>query len=250
MAKKPVDDLGKMNSDVLSEFDIDVEPANTFGRKVAAPVKGVANIIGHTAGGAISGVTNEIKNRFPETAGLVNDAIGVVDDIKSLKNDVTSELTPAWNTLKGITLKMMPMTKLLMPKSLYNKIETKLKQSYEPEDERSEAQKLEEARTENINQQLSSIFSAQMEMQQISEAKASAERQADRLLDRTHFKAEQAAFASLDQKLQAANNFLSGAFTAYMKKSLELKYRHLYVATDIFNTVKVLTKHGQPPDHV
>ncbi len=242
MADKPVDDLGKMNSDVLSEFDIDVEEPKTFGRKVAAPVKGVANIIGHTAGGAISGVTNEIKNRFPHTAGLVGDAMGVVDDIKSLKDDVTSELTPAWNTLKGITLKMMPMTKLLMPKSLYSKIEKKLKDSYEPEDERSEQQKLEESRTENINQQLSAIFSAQMEMQQTSEAKASAEKQADRLLERTHFKAEQAVLSNIDQKLQAANMFLSGAFTAYMKKSLELKYRHLYVASDIFNTVRVLTK--------
>lgn len=242
MVDKPVDDLGKLNSDVLSEFDIDVEEPKTFGRKVAAPVKGVANIIGHTAGGAVSGVTNEIKNRFPNTAGLVGDAIGVVDDIKSLKDDITGEITPAWNTLKGITLKMMPMTKLLMPKSLYSKIEKKLKESYEPEDERSEEQKLQEARTENINQQLSSIFSAQMEMQQISEAKATAEKQADRLLERTHFKADQAAFASIDRKLQAANNFLSGAFTAYLKKSLELKYRHLYVSTDIFNTVRVLTK--------
>ena len=242
MADKPVDDLGKLNSDVLSEFDIDVEPANTFGRKVAAPVKGVANIIGHTAGGAISGVTNEIRNRFPQTAGLVGDAVGVVNDIKSLKDDVTSELTPAWNTLKGITLKMMPMTKLLMPKSLYSKIEKKLQESYEQEDERSEQQKLDEARTENINQQLTSIFSAQMEMQKLSEEKASAEKQTDRLLERTHFKADQAAFASIDQKLQAANNFLNGAFTAYMKKSLELKYRHLYVSTDIFNTVRVLTK--------
>ena len=62
MASKPNDDLGKLNSDMLSEFDIDVEEPQTFGRKVAAPVKGVANIIGHTAGGAISGVTNEIKN--------------------------------------------------------------------------------------------------------------------------------------------------------------------------------------------
>ena len=128
MADKPIDDLGKLNSDVLSEFDIDVEEPKTFGRKVAAPVKGVANIIGKTAGGALSGVTSEIKNRFPNTAGLVGDAVGVVDDIKSLKEDINSEIKPAWNTLKGITLKMMPMTKLLMPKSLYSKIEKKLKE--------------------------------------------------------------------------------------------------------------------------
>lgn len=242
MAKKPVDDLGKLNSDVLSEFDIDVEQPKTLGRKVAGAAKGVTNILGGAVGGAASGVTSEIKNRFPNTADLVGEAMGVVDDLKSLKSDITQEVAPAWNTMKGITLKMMPMTKLLMPKSLYSKIEKKLKDSYEPEDERSEQQKLDEARTENINQQLSSIFSAQMEMQQLNEAKASAEKQADRLLERTHFKADQAAFVSIDAKLQAANNFLSGAFTAYMKKSLELKYRHLYVANDTFQVVRVLSK--------
>ena len=242
MAKKPVDDLGKLNSDVLSEFDIDVDQPKTLGRKVAGAAKGVTNILGGAVGGAAAGVTSEIRNRFPNTAGLVGDAMGVVDDLKSLKNDITQEVTPAWNTLKGITLKMMPMTKLLMPKSLYSKIEKKLKDSYIPEDERSEQEKLDAARTENINSQLSSIFSAQMEMQQLSEAKASAEKQADRLLERTHFKADQAAFASIDKKLQAANNFLSGAFTAYMKKSLELKYRHLYVANDTFQVVRVLSK--------
>ena len=242
MAKKPVDDLGKLNSDVLSEFDIDVDQPKTLGRKVAGAAKGVTNILGGALGGAASGVTSEIRNRFPNTAGLVGEAMGVVDDLKSLKSDITQEVAPAWNTMKGITLKMMPMTKLLMPKSLYSKIEKKLKDSYEPEDERSEQQKLDEARTENINQQLSSIFSAQMEMQQVNEAKASAEKQTDRLLERTHFKADQAAFASIDAKLQAANNFLSGAFTAYMKKSLELKYRHLYVANDTFQVVRVLSK--------
>ena len=242
MAKKPVDDLGKLNSDVLSEFDIDVDQPKTLGRKVAGAAKGVTNILGGAVGGAAAGVTSEIRNRFPNTAGLVGDAMGVVDDLKSLKSDITQEVTPAWNTLKGITLKMMPMTKLLMPKSLYSKIEKKLKDSYIPEDERSEQEKLDAARTENINSQLSSIFSAQMEMQQLSEAKASAEKQADRLLERTHFKADQAAFASIDKKLQAANNFLSGAFTAYMKKSLELKYRHLYVANDTFQVVRVLSK--------
>ena len=243
MAEKPINDLGHMNSDVLSEFNIDVEgPKNTLGRAVAAPVKGVASIIGKTATGAYKGVTNELQNKFPNTVGLASDAFSVVNDIKQLKNDVVQEITPAWNTLKGITLKMMPMTKALMPKSIYQKIEKKLKDSYQPEDERSEEQKLKESRDENIAQQLQAVFSAQMELQQASEAKATAEKQTDRLLEKTRFQADQAAFASLDKKLQAANNFLNGAFTAYLKKSLELKYRHLYVANDTFQTLKILTK--------
>ena len=241
-AQKPVDDMGKLNSDIASEFDIDVDQPTGKGRRVATASKTVGSLIYSTAEGMAKGSVNELRTQFPKTAGIIDEAFTAVGDIRDLKNEIANEVGPAWNSLKGITLKMMPMTKLLMPQSLYKKIETKLKESYEPVDGRTAAQKQADERQNAINGQIAEIFQTQLAAQQNAQATDQAEKHVDRVLRRVEFKADQQAFASLDAKLTAMHQFMSGSLTAYMKKSLELKYHHLYVAKDVFSTVRVLTK--------
>lgn len=235
-----VDQFDNMSADMFDEFDLDVEESQVEQGKVSKAVKGTAKLLGATGKGAMNGVREELKNRFPKTSTMVDEAIATVDDFKKLQQDLSNELSPAVNTMKQIALRTLPMAENLMPKKWYDSIKKKLEESVQPQESKRNTE--EEFRNETIRASLQSIFEGQAAVQKQLLVKQDADRLVDQKLREQHFKASFEVMSKLGDDVKTISSFITGTYTGYLKKSLEMKYQSLFVMRDIHKAVVAIAK--------
>ena len=235
-----VDQFDNMSADMFDEFDLDVEESQVEEGKVSKAVKGTAKLLGATGKGAMNGVREELKHRFPKTSTMVDEAIATVDDFKKLQQDLSNELSPAVNTMKQIALRTLPMAENLMPKKWYDSIKKKLEESVQPQESKRNTE--EEFRNETIRASLQSIFEGQAAVQKQLLVKQDADRLVDQKLREQHFKASFEVMSKLGDDVKTISSFITGTYTGYLKKSLEMKYQSLFVMRDIHKAVVAIAK--------
>lgn len=236
------DQFDNLSADMFDEFDIDMGDDSSHNKKGkgSETAKNVAELLKSTGKGAIKGVRNELKDRFGRTSELVDETIATVDDFKKLQQDLASEISPAVNSMKQITLRSMPMVEKIMPKKWYDSIKKKLEESVIPAEKKRDMEA--EFRNETIRSSLQSIFEGQAEVQKQMIVKQDTERMVDRKLSEEHFKASYEVLNKIGDSVSTVAEFLTGTYTGYLKKSLELKYQGLFVMRDIHKATVAIAK--------
>lgn len=234
------DQFDNLSADMFDEFDIDMGDDSSNKKKGSETLKNVSELLKSTGKGALKGLHNELKDRFGHTSQLVDETIATVDDFKKLQQDLASEISPAVNSMKQITLRSMPMVEKIMPKKWYDSIKKKLEESIIPAEKKRDMEA--EIRNETIRSSLQSIFEGQAEVQKQMIIKQDTERMVDRKLNEEHFKASYEALNKIGDSVSTVAEFLTGTYTSYLKKSLELKYQGLFVMKDIHKATVAIAK--------
>ena len=234
------DQFDNLSADMFDEFDIDMGDGNSNKKKGSETLQNVSELLKSTGKGALKGLHNELKDRFGNTSQLVDETIATVDDFKKLQQDLASEISPAVNSMKQITLRSMPMVEKIMPKKWYDSIKKKLEESIIPAEKKRDMEA--EIRNETIRSSLQSIFEGQAEVQKQMIIKQDTERMVDRKLNEEHFKASYEALNKIGDSVSTVAEFLTGTYTSYLKKSLELKYQGLFVMKDIHKATVAIAK--------
>lgn len=235
------DKFDNLSADMFDEFDIDMDDGGSNKKdKGSETLKNVSELLKSTSAGALRGVRNELKSRFGNTSEVVEDTIATVDDFKKLQQDLAGEISPAVNTMKQITLRSMPMIEKIMPKKWYDSIKKKLEESIIPTERRRDMEA--EARNETIRSSIQSIFEGQTEIQKQMIVKQDTERMVDRKLSEEHFKASYESLSKIGDSVATVAEFLTGTYTSYLKKSLELKYQGIFVLRDIHKATVAIAK--------
>lgn len=234
------DQFDNLSADMFDEFDIDMGDDSSNKKKGSETLKNVSELLKSTGKGALKGLHNELKDRFGNTSQLVDETIATVDDFKKLQQDLASEISPAVNSMKQITLRSMPMVEKIMPKKWYDSIKKKLEESIIPAEKKRDMEA--EIRNETIRSSLQSIFEGQAEVQKQMIIKQDTERMVDRKLNEEHFKASYEALNKIGDSVSTVAEFLTGTYTGYLKKSLELKYQGLFVMKDIHKATIAIAK--------
>jgi hypothetical protein len=234
------DQFDNLSADMFDEFDIDMGDDSSNKKKGSETLKNVSELLKSTGKGALKGLHNELKDRFGNTSQLVDETIATVDDFKKLQQDLASEISPAVNSMKQITLRSMPMVEKIMPKKWYDSIKKKLEESIIPAEKKRDMEA--EIRNETIRSSLQSIFEGQAEVQKQMIIKQDTERMVDRKLNEEHFKASYEALNKIGDSVSTVAEFLTGTYTGYLKKSLELKYQGLFVMKDIHKATVAIAK--------
>lgn len=234
------DQFDNLSADMFDEFDIDMGDDSSNKKKGSETLKNVSELLKSTGKGALKGLHNELKDRFGNTSQLVDETIATVDDFKKLQQDLASEISPAVNSMKQITLRSMPMVEKIMPKKWYDSIKKKLEESIIPAEKKRDMEA--EIRNETIRSSLQSIFEGQAEVQKQMIIKQDTERMVDRKLNEEHFKASYETLNKIGDSVSTVAEFLTGTYTGYLKKSLELKYQGLFVMKDIHKATIAIAK--------
>lgn len=231
-----------------SDFDdIDVPFDENDSDKERKPVQKTSNITkklkaarAATSEGVGKGITAQMKKALPHTAELA-DKIKNNDLLNgSFVRDTASELRPLINQAKKSSRQLIKYGEDIIPKGLYNKIVKKLDNvdddggSYKPKSK-------EEVRRDTISSDLSEIFKVQMEAEHLYKGKEAADKIMDRNLSTKHHDETITVLQDTRNQSMFLTSFLRSTFTGYMKKSLELKYKHLYVAEDTFESLRVMS---------
>ena len=188
--------------------------------------------------GLFAGLKSGLEDSFPNTSDLVKEVVSIKDDIVTLKDELTTEMTPTLKTISTIGARVLPKAESFIPKKIYEKAFGYLKEHGIDEDAISDSKRLENERNEIISSAISDAFANKMEQDGALALDDRKERQVDRLIDASRFKAMSGVLESIDSKLETIASTVTGPAMNYFKASLELKYKHLFVTKDIFDTLK------------
>ena len=186
--------------------------------------------------GLQSGFKVELYKAMPSVEPVVGEITDSFNEFRDLKDEVGKKLAPMITTLETSARKILPKAQAFIPKGMYDKIKGKL-------DERAEARAAEAGFTQSKEQQeseyiansLNEIFGAQMEAQQASDLAREQQHIADQAIEAERHEAALAASGHVYESVRATELFHKTLHTAYLKKSLELKYKHLFIAKDTYN---------------
>ena len=205
-------------------------PANPSRRILTESVKGMAE-------GAMSTVGTELERNMPNLGVVASEVKGTYEDILEVKDEISRQLQPLTLSMEKTARKILPRAEKLLPKSWYKKIKTTLDRR---EDERRAAsgapsRSIESERADLISNELAAVFQQQLEMNQHNELEEKKRELMDRAVSSTQHRDDQHAYARIYDAVRSIELSHRTHMLAYMKKSLELKYKHLFVAQDTYN---------------
>jgi len=168
-----------------------------------------------------------VSRSMPNTTLAYRDMKDLGSGAKSLYDDFKRDASKSVDTFKLAGRKLLPSVKKLIPQGIYDKLD----KSLVPESTGAKNRKnqVEEDRENVISSAIEETFRQTQKIQSAERNEERIGKSIDRQLSITKFTKSQRA-------LNFITTFMGTSFTAYMKKSIELKYKHLFVTQDMLAT--------------
>ena len=236
-------ELDMKDSD-LSGIDVDFESFDSEkNREPVGKLKSVTADLRHVGrsamGGAATGIAMRLKHELPEVTSLAGEAIDVISEAKRFKDDVVRDIRPTINQTKLLSRQMLKYGNDFIPTGIYDKL---MKMLDVPEEDRIKNPSVEESRQMAQEQALAKISKVQMKERILTRQQEAS----DRLITEKLTASRHTELANMVNDIRNQSfyhtNFLRSAFTAYMRKDLELKYRHMYLAEDTLETLRITSQ--------
>lgn len=237
-------DLGPEFDDFSSEFD-DLnfdDPVSTNTKSNRDPVTQVKQ--GLTSGLSAAGksigpkLASKIDQNIPNVGSLVGEGMQLASGVQATAQKFARDVNPSILQLKRSARIVAPKLTKYLPEKVSKRIDELLK----TEQSVSGKVSVEASRKAEIDESLALIFAAQEKRAQTTYV----EDRAERMLDKTTEKIRHEDMTKLVDSIRVATefqkNFTSTVGIGYLKKSLELKYQHLFVAKDTLSTVQGMAK--------
>lgn len=229
------------------DFDGDGSPIDKEGDRspITSHIKSVGKDLMAAGSGVVvgagAGIEKTIDREFPEVTNFKNFALQGLADAQRAKDDILKQVSPVLKEAKETARRFSQIGENAFPNAnIFKKISSLLE---EPKEDYAEKKvSIEQMRNSAIDAELSKVFAAQAQERAIDRKQATI----DRLIDKRESRAVNAQLTSLISEIRTDTlfqaSFMRSSATAYMKKSLELKYRHLFVAQDTLEALKLTTK--------
>lgn len=193
----------------------------------------------HLAGGVKAIGAHELKKAMPDAALIVSDVTSTLNDIKELRDELSKQLAPITRSFVSAGRKLMPAAESILPKKIYQAVEKKLKEKEAAMQETHyQGPSKEQQETSQIQAELAAIFDDQNQIQMARDRDEKKELMVDRAMDSIRHKQTTVQLTHLYDAMRSTELFHKTQHLAYMKKSLELKYRHIFIARDTFNLLQ------------
>lgn len=220
--------------DAVLDDDPSSHRPTRLGRKwITEAVRGVA-------GGMAGALNEELERRAPNLAVVKTELTDTWDDIKELREDLTKQLQPFTRSMENIARRILPRAKRAMPESWYKKMETSLQERADARAaESSGGYSKEEEQSSTIRSELEAVFAQQQEHTLEVDHKKELDQKKERMIEQglaaTRHKADMRIYTRIYDAVRGTELFHRTLHTAYMKKSLEVQYKHFFVAQDTYN---------------
>ena len=243
--KNAKDDFGEFSeldnwqSD-LDNFNFD-DPVNTTNRKPKNIIKqGLTHTFKSTLKHLGPAIFTKTRAKFTNTDALIDDATRLKDELSYIKGEFLNEINPSIRSFKETGRILNSKVGSHLPNGVSDKINNILKDT--DEDTEYKAPSKEEVEKQAVSESLGKIFQEQA----IQQDKKDVEEAKDKIIDRSigKFRHEQTAELLNQIRINTAAErlFRKSTFTAYLKKDLELKYKHLFVAKETLSTIQATSK--------
>ena len=241
------DKMPDFNNDVddYNGFDSNGEEDNSRDPVSVKMMKDVGRTLSYAGSkaseGAATGIREKLESAFPEATASYDTVTQAVGEAQMGWDQFQNEARPVLNKLKITTKQFARNMKGLLPLGLDQKLVNFLDEHF-PNEEKFKEPSLKEQREANLSNILGEVFKLQTEKSMENQQNEMVNRAIDdRLTQKRH--AESVAIeGSIKNAVLFQADFTKSIFTSYLKKDLELKYRHFYVAQDTLSTLVNTTK--------
>ena len=234
------DDFGGMDSfgGEDEEDGGERKPKNSFKSSVN---KTLTHVGKETSKGVALGIATSIGKGIPQVKDNYDSATEAISELNRLKYDVLDKSRPIINESKKVAKQLLRQTKGIVPFGLDQKLLNFLEKHSENEEDKREVDIAEE-RENKLTQMLGDVFTMQTEKSMEMQQRQATDRIIDEQLTKSRHNESMGVMSSMKKALFYQTAFTKSVFTSYLKKDLELKLRHLYVAQDQLNVMNVTSK--------
>ena len=239
------DDFGDFGS--LDDWESDLEnfsfedSSNLNDRKPKGVIReGVTEAFKSALKSLGPSILRKTREKVRSVDSLLNDGESLIDETKYLKEQFAQDITPTLNALKQTGRTLNSKLKGNLPDTLTDKLE-KLFKEEEQELPTRELTK-EEIENNTIKESLNAVFLEQAKHQDEKEKKESQDKFLERSL--TKYRHDQISQLLNQIRINTTSErlFIKSTYTSYLKKDLELKYKHLFVSKEILATQQASAK--------
>lgn len=236
-SKKP----GKLESDEwdldgdldMPDFDFDaVDPPDN-----RSPTTKIATSFAQGAKDTVmSGgfLRSRIKNDLPKGYGKGLDMMDQgANTLRQLYNTGAKEAAPMISDMKRLTKRMMPTIERFTPKSAADKI-----RAWSDEQKKSSGPSVEEIRESGLQSQLGEIFAAQAKDRDDQKVEKEARDTIREQISQVRHRDQISQLDAIRQSTSALQQYQDKITSQWQRKSLELQYRHYFVAMDALEEQK------------
>ena len=233
-------ELDKFGGDVDEYRPDEVKDAEKDRNPVTSKLKSIAPTIRDAGSAVLAGagvqIGKSIEKNVPEVYQTYNNATYVLSEAETLRNQVVDKVKPWWNDTKRVLRKLSQQLDGQMPFGLDKKILKLIGE--EEQDQQYKQPSKEDMRREQMDSNINHIFELQMQKSMEQQKDTILNRTIDRRIANIHHKESASFLAKIAENSVFQHAFTSSVFTAYLKKDLELKYKHFYVSEDILEVFK------------
>lgn len=234
-------DLGSLDDILLDDpIDGDIGVEKGKGRKPSSSSrKRVTDFIKGAAKGVASGAKDAIFREIPDTRVIASGVSETLSDIQELRDDLSKQLAPLGVAIETASRKFLPKIEKALPKTTYQKIKQRLENRAEARRSSTYTPKSQaELDAETVRNELTALFGAQAETQLETARVGERNVLIDRTLGSVRHKQTTMQLVHLYDAVRATELFHKTQHMSYMKKSLELKYKHVFIARDTYNLLR------------
>ena len=237
-------ELDKFDGDVGEFYGDDVDDAEKNRSPVTKKLKSIRSTISDAGGAVLSGagvgIGKAVEKHVPEIHEAYNTGTYLLSEAEQLRNEARESVMPFWNETKRTLRKLSQQLEGQMPFGLDKKILKLIGE--EDRDQEYEQPSKEQLRQEKMSENINKIFELQMQKSVEQQRDAILNRTLDRRVSNRHHRENIDVMSSIATHVSYQHAFTSSVFTAYLKKDLELKYKHYYVASDTLDVFKNYSK--------
>lgn len=242
MAKDKIKDLDKFDDEfdldalddkLFDDFDID-EDTDIDSSSNRSPVTKSKNLFRKGMNGVKSigvgvgkAVQHAIKQQFPTVTNIVSDVKYGTLELKNELRDLNSEISPTVTELKQFKRRVEPKVRAALGISNVSTSDSEYDEDTQTSSQASDSI------DSQISKEVESIFKSNIRKRKLRIPKEDVvDKNIDALISTKRYATQLNAMQEIKSAALLQHGFNTEIFTPYLKKSLELKYRHLYVAQE------------------
>jgi hypothetical protein len=182
-------------------------------------------------------VKTQIEREMPHTSDAIGGIIELKDGLTDQISNTKKNILDTTKAVKQAAKSQLPRIESLLPTPLYKKLDKFLTTQ---EDTKSATLSKEEQRQQATTDLLTNVFKEQDKIRHQDEARKVFEGNAQRALETKRHHDSTILADQSRKELVYQSRFLNSVLTPYLKKSLELKYMHLFASQDTLGALQTL----------
>ena len=180
-------------------------------------------------------VSRKVGDEFHSVGRAYDTTIDTISEMDRYKDAVLKDIAPTMHRAKRVARRYLPRVESILPTKIYDRLDNLLKGEKEEEAKPDK----EQVRRDTIGTKLAEVFESQEGIRREQYIRDKSDEMIKEKLDTSRHGENVTVLSQIRNILKTNQLFFEGTFRRYLMKSLELKYKQLFLTKDILEQTQL-----------